>query len=124
MGVVGYGTIAKESNTQRYIKGLTAVPYIRRLSVSTYISENATVVTYKKEDATVSTLVSNTEQQVHILADGCPLGLYKRLHPTPIYLGGSTPLLYIRGYTSIVYICPPHTDRQSCKNKKEKGDKK
>ena len=56
VGVVGYGTIAKESNTQRYTKGLTAVPYIRRLTVSTYISETATVVTYKKEDATVSTL--------------------------------------------------------------------
>ena len=48
VGVVGYGTITEESNTQRYIKGLTAVPYIRRLTVSTYISENATVVIYKK----------------------------------------------------------------------------
>ena len=81
VGVVGYGTIAKESNIQRYIKELTAVPYIRRLSVSTYISENATVVTYIKEDATVSTLFSNTEQRVYILADGETSSLYKRLNP-------------------------------------------
>lgn len=54
-GVVGCGTITKESNTERYIKGATAASYIRRLSVSTY----------KKEDATVRTLFSNTEQRVH-----------------------------------------------------------
>lgn len=87
--------------------------------MSTYISENATVVTYKKEDATVSTLFSNTEQQVHILADGYPLGLYKRLNPATIYLGSCTTLLYIRGvHTSAICMYPPHTDQQSYKNKK------
>lgn len=80
--------------------------------MSTYISKNATVVTYKKEDATVSTLFSNTEQQVHILADGCPLSLYKRLKAATIYPCGCTPLLYKGTHQS--YICvPPHTDRQS-----------
>ena len=124
-GVYAFGTITEESNTQRYTKGLTAVPYIRRLTVSTYISENATVVTYKKEDATVSTLFSNTEQRVHILADGCPLRLYKRLHPTPIYLGGSTPLLYIRElHTLAIHIYPRTPTDKAIKTKNKKGDGK
>lgn len=55
----------------------------------------------------MSTLFRNTEQRVHILADGCPLGLYKQLHTVPIYLGGCTPLLYIRGYTPLLFICTP-----------------
>ena len=125
VGVVGYGTIAKESNTQRYTKRLTAVPYIRRLSVSTYISENATVVTYKKEAATVGTLFSNTEQRVHILADGCPLRLYKRLKPSTIYLGGSTPLLYIREvHTLAIHIYPRTPTNKAKKTKNKKGDRK
>ena len=53
------------------------------------------------------TLFSNTEQRVHILADGYPLGLYMQLHTVPIYLGGYTPLLYIRGYTPLLFICTP-----------------
>lgn len=115
VGVVGYGTIAKKSNTQRYTKGLTAVPYIRRLTVSTY----------KKEDATVSTLFSNTEQRVHIFTNGCPLGLYMRLNPTTIYLGGSTPLLYIREvHTLAIHIYPRTPTDKAIKTKNKKGDRK
>lgn len=67
----------------------------------------------------MSTLFSNTEQRVHLLSDGYPLGLYMQLHTVPIYLGGYTPLLYIRGvHTSAICMYPPHTDQQSYKNKK------
>ena len=66
----------------------------------------------------MSTLFSNTEQRVHILADGCPLGLYNRLHTVPIYLGGYTPLLYIRG-THLCYLFVPRTPTdQAIKTKK------
>ena len=113
VGVVGYGTIAKVSNAQRYIKGLTAVPYIRRLSVSIYM----------KEGATVSAYISIRLHHKSILTDGTHSGLYKRLNPTPIYTSSRTPLLYIRGYTPLLFICTPHTNGQSYKNKKEKGDR-
>lgn len=92
--------------------------------MSTYISETATVVTYKKEDATVSTLFSNTEQRVHIFADGCPLGLYKWLYPAPIYFGGSTPLLYKWVHTSAIYIYPRTPTDKAIKTKNKKGDRK
>lgn len=91
--------------------------------MSTYKSETATVVTYKKEDTTVSTLFSNTEQRVHIFADGCPLGLYKRLNSAPIYLGGSTPFLYIREvHTLAIHIYPRTPTDKAIKTKK--GDRK
>ena len=73
----------------------------------------------------MSTLVNNTEQRVHILADGCPLGLYKRLHPTTIYLGGSTPLLYIREvHTLAIHIYPRTLTDKAIKTKNKKGDRK
>lgn len=93
--------------------------------MSTYISETATVVTYKKEDATVSTLFSNTKQRVHIFADGCPLGLYKWLYPAPIYLGGSTPFLYIREvHTLAIHIYPRTPTDKAIKAKIKKETEK
>ena len=102
VGVVGYGTIAKESNIQRYIKGLTVVPYIRRLTVSTYISENATVVTYKK----------GGRNREYIILQHRTTSTYfsRRLPPRSIY--AVVLRYYIRVHTNRIYV-PPHTDRHS-----------
>ena len=45
-GVVGCGTIAEESNTERNIKGLTAVPYIRVVVLRYYIYGVHTLAIY------------------------------------------------------------------------------
>ena len=71
------------------------------------------------------TYINNTEQRVHIFTDGCPLGLYKRLNSAPIYLGGSTPLLYIKGvHTSAIYMYPRAPSDKAIKTKNKKGDRK